>query len=284
MGYPYLQSLRSLAPMVDEIVVAHGDSSDGTLRSLEKLAPELSCPLRILDSPWDATRLKGGLELSRQTNVALDACQSDVCFYLQADELLHEADYPRMKEDLGIFKSDSTLDALAFNWIHFYGNFETCVYSKAWYRREIRVVKKSSGLRSFGDAQGFRIPTGADSWRKPRAALSPAHVMHYGWVRPPATMATKSESLDRLWHGNARDGQHNAENIYRPQYGLSKFVGTHPKVMQELVLKAEKGNPFEGKFVTKDWRYLRLLITDKIEQATGWRPGEFRNYETLRRL
>ena len=282
LGYPYIEALKSIVPFVDELVVAHGDSSDTTRATLEKLRPLISCELRIIESPWDPGNQTGGLELSRQTNIALDACRFDTCLYIQADEVLVDTNPARIKRDLDRFEKDIEVDALTFGWLHFFGNYQTVVKSKRWYRREIRAVKKSRGLRSFGDAQGFRILDG-ESWKKSRAALSAAQVYHYGWVRPPKVMAHKSESLDRLWHGNARDGSHKAEAMYPVQFGLEPFQDSHPLVMRERVSSAQPFDPFKNQTLKKDFRYLRMWATSLIESATGWRPGEFCNYTSLKK-
>jgi hypothetical protein len=287
LGYPWKESLRSLAPLVDEIVVAHGDSTDSTGASLAALTPELGGKLVIVDSPWDAASRKGGFELARQTNIALDACRGEVCVYLQCDEVLHDEDTARLERDLARFAADDDVDALALTWVHFYGNYESYVRSRQWYRREVRVVKKSRGLRSYGDAQGFRVPTADGKWAKPRAALSAARCLHYGWVRPPEVMAKKSEALDRLWHGNARDGSHVAASVYPPVWGARRFIGAHPSVMLQRIAEFEARFP-QMRFAhnppaPRSAKTLRYALTDFIESTTGWRPGEFRNYRLAKR-
>lgn len=289
--FPWRESLRSLAPLVDEIVVAHGDSDDGTGTALRELAKELPCPLVIIDSPWDAASQKGGLELSRQTNIALDACRGDVVVYLQGDEVFHEADSTSVREDLARLRDDPDVDALAFGWLHFYGTYGTVMQSRQWYRLEVRAFKKTAGLRSYGDAQGFRIPHHADDdpslWQKPRAALARGEVYHYGWVRPADLMAKKSESFDRLWHGGARDGTHEPSGAFPPLFGMKIFKGIHPAVMRERVAAFEKQfknyDPFAGKAPVKNAKYWKLLTTHLIEEATGWRPGEFRSFQLVKR-
>jgi hypothetical protein len=282
LGYPYKEALVSISPLVDELVVAHGDSEDGTGAALEDLRPRLACPLRILNSPWDAANTKGGLELSRQTNIALDACAHEACLYIQGDEVLHEDDRELFLSDLARFEREEDIDALAFRWVHFYGNFETYVESRAWYRREIRAVKKSRGLRSYSDAQGFRIERHDGTWAKPRAALSRGRYLHYGWVRPPETMARKSESFERLWHGNARDGVHKPENVYPPHFGMKRFEGQHPQVMRERVEALKGFDPFTGQKQKRDGRYWKLWSSWQWEALTGHRLGEFKNFSSLR--
>ncbi len=243
----------------------------------------MACPLVLFDSPWDPQSRKGGFELARQTNLALERCQHNVCLYIQADEVLHEDDYPIFKRDLERFAQDPDVDALAFRWVHFYGNFDTIVESRKWYRREIRAIKRDRGLKSYGDAQGFRISDEAGRWSKPRAALSEARYLHYGWVRPPQIMAAKSQALDRLWHGNARDGQHQAETIYPKIFGMKPFRGTHPRVMRERIARSGNFEAFESKDLPRDLKYWRLWADSKIEALSGWRPGEWTNWSTLKK-
>jgi hypothetical protein len=281
LGYPFVESLRSLAPLVDELVVAHGDSNDGTREDLEKLVKAVPCELRIIDSPWDPQSQKGGLELSRQTNIALDACQNEVCIYIQGDEVLHEDEHAKFRRDLTLFEKDPDVEALAFQWLHFYGNYNTIIESRKWYRREVRALKKSSGLRSYQDAQGFRIPEGGSpstSWRKPRTALSTAHFRHYGWVKPPQVMSQKFSETSSLWLGENKLVVH-PEHIFRPLYGMKHYTGSHPKVMQERVKAAKGSDPFEGKSLPFHWKHLFFRISDFLESFFDWRPGEFRNYK-----
>ena len=71
-GYPVAESLRSLAALVDEIVVAVGKSDDGTL----ELVRSLDLPdLRIIETEWDESLRVGGQVLAQQTNVALAQCR-----------------------------------------------------------------------------------------------------------------------------------------------------------------------------------------------------------------
>jgi hypothetical protein len=283
LGYPYTEALRSLAPFVHEIVVAHGDSTDTTAGTLERLKDELQIPLRVLDSPWDPTNTRAGSELARQTNIALKACKHPIRFYIQADEVLCEEDSEQLSHDLERFARDPEVSALALQWEHFYGNYDTVVRSREWYRREIRVIKSdAANWQSYGDAQGFRIQTDGGRWVKGPAALSPARMYHYGWVRPPAVMIQKSIELDRLWHGQDRDDSHTVDSIFPVKFGLTAFTGKHPSVMSQRM-----SQPHARVSYTPDdnlnWLRLQKLRASRwIENQLGWRPGEFKNYSSLK--
>jgi len=241
----------------------------------------LSCPLRIIDSPWDPNSLTGGFELARQTNIALDACKYEICLYIQADEILHEDEYDLLRRDLNLFEKDSDIEALAFQWIHFYGNYETVVEARGWYRREIRAIRKSAGLRSFRDAQGFRIPVG-EGWRKPKTALSLGHYRHYGWVRPPKEMAQKHSEFSTLWSKTGNPVVTHPAEIYPPVFGMKRYTGNHPKVMESRIQPLKEFDPFVGRKLRFHPKHFFYALSGFLETFFDWRPGEFRNYEQVK--
>jgi len=85
--YPFLESMRSLLPLCDEIVIGVGRSEDDTLAQIQSLH---SSKIKILETIWDESNRENGSILSQQTNLALDQTNGDWAIYLQADEILHE--------------------------------------------------------------------------------------------------------------------------------------------------------------------------------------------------
>src|SRR3954468_21646513 len=145
--YPYLESLRSLLPLVDELIINVGTGDDDTLARVKKLAasPEAQCTngskIIWFESDWqldNPEKRRGGLILSEQTNLALERCSNDWCFYLQADELLHEADYGKIRDALAFASSRSEIEGLLFDYVHFYGSFDIIQQTRSAYRREVR--------------------------------------------------------------------------------------------------------------------------------------------------
>lgn len=273
MGYPVLESIKSVLPLVDEFVVGVGQSDDQT----KELILSLNDPkIRVFDSFWDTSRTKGGLMLSEKTNEALDRCRHDWCFYIQADEVIHEDDIPAIRAAMQAHENNPQIQGLLFKYIHFYGSYETIATSRRWYRNEVRIVRRSSGIRSFNDAQGFRV-----AGEKPVVAPSGGRIFHYGWVKPPKVMGQKSKLLNRWWHGNQRDGEFD-DFSYDRQYGLRRYEGTHPSVMKELVQNQDW--KFDHRRSLSDWRFkdLNLLASDVFEQIFKHRIGEYRPYQIYR--
>lgn len=214
--------------------------------------------------------------LSEKTNEALDQCQNDWCFYVQADEVIHEEDLPKIRAAVEKYDSKPEIQGLLFDYIHFYGSYNTIATSRKWYRKEVRMVRKSTGIRSHNDAQGFRV-----HGEKPVVAPVDARVFHYGWVKPPKMMGQKSKLLDRWWHGDKRDKDY--DNFeYAKQYGLRNYTGTHPLVMRDLV--AAQDWKFDPSRRLSDWtsKDLNLLASDVFERTFGHRIGEYKNYRLIK--
>lgn len=272
MGYPVLQSIQSILPLVDEFVVGVGQSDDNTKELIEGLNDP---KIRIFDSFWDPAKTRGGLMLSEKTNEALDRCTHDWCFYLQADEVVHEEDFTPIRAALARAAVNPAVQGLLFQYVHFYGSYWTVATSRKWYRNEVRIVRRSSGIRSHADAQGFRV-----AGEKPAVLATGARVFHYGWVKPPTVMGQKSKLLNRWWHGNKRD--YEFEHFqYDRQYGLRKFSATHPRVMLELV--AAQDWTFDHRRSLSDWKVkdLNLLASDLFERLFHHRIGEYKPYRLL---
>jgi hypothetical protein len=271
--YPFLESIKSLFPLCDEVVVAVGNSEDCTLEKIKSLK---SSQLQILETKWDDSLRQSGLILSQQTNLALDHVSGDWAIYLQADEVLHENDYPAIKHAMTQNKNSTEVEGLLFHYKHFYGAYDYLGDSRRWYRREIRIVRPSIGVRSWGDAQGFRI-----QGRKLRVKLIDATIYHYGWVKSPKNQQLKQKYFNKLWHSDDWVNQHVSgldEYDYRQGGKLSKFHGTHPAVMLDRVHQQNWNFLYD---VNKLRLPFKEKFLDSIESLSGWRIGEYKNYTII---
>ncbi len=228
-GYPVAESLRSLAPLVEELVVAVGRSEDDTLG----LVRSLDIPqLRIVETVWDDAQRVGGKVLAQQTNLALSHCRHPWAFYLQSDEVIHEHDQGRIRAALERWHDDARVDALRFRFLHFEGTYAYVNYVR--YRKQCRIVRNNGQVQSVGDAAGFGRTDGG----RLRSKHTGAKIYHYGWARAPEVLKRKTLAFQRLYHDDAWVAQHYAD--IPPDY-LSdvdiafRFRGTHPAVMREQI-------------------------------------------------
>lgn len=230
-GYPLEESIRSLLPAVDEYVVAVGDGDDGTWELVERIRDP---KIRAFRTTWDFSQQRW-LMLSDETNKALAACTGEWAVYLQADEVLHEAELPALRAALDRYRA-APVETLSFRYHHFYGSYGLVQDDpRHWYRRATRALKTGRGIYAVGDACAFEVRDG-ERWRRPRRADLPLHVYHYGWVQPPALMRRRMENRDRLyrgedWQATEADGA----EAYDAVGSLQPFRGSHPAVMRDRI-------------------------------------------------
>jgi hypothetical protein len=72
-NYPIEEALRSILPLCDQVVVAVGDSSDGTRELVAGIDPKI----RIIDTVWDETIREGGRVLAVETDKAFQAIDNE---------------------------------------------------------------------------------------------------------------------------------------------------------------------------------------------------------------
>ncbi len=236
--YPIVEVIRSALPIVDEFVVNVGQSDDGTLELIRGIGSD---KIRIVESAWDDSMQKDGLLFSRETNIALSRCTGDWSLYLQADEVLHEADYDAMRRALRDHLLNPSVLGFTFRYLHFYGDYRSC--NPWFYHRAVRIVRNDGQVESCGDAVGFWLKADQgylQSEHKDRVRPSGATIFHYGWVKAPRVLLDKIRYQSARHHGDqlgAQDARLLAKEAYEfEDYDIMKnFSGTHPAVMADRV-------------------------------------------------
>ncbi|MES2828559.1 MAG: glycosyltransferase [Bacteroidota bacterium] len=274
--YSIVEAITSILPICDEFVVAVGKSVDETRNLIENIG---SGKIRIIDTIWDESLKQGGAVFAEETDKAFSAISRDVdwAFYIQGDEAVHENDLPLIKKEMEICASNPNIEGLLFKYNHFYGSYDFIAESRRWYRREIRIVKRHLNVKSYRDAQGFRI-----DGRKIRVKLIDAYINHYGWVKPPTGLIRKKQNFNTFYDENAVteviDGT--AEFDYGNADKLIKFSGSHPKVMQNRIQLANWKFNFDPTKLQKKLPLRRWLL-EKFYHLTGIRLAEYKNYNRI---
>ena len=228
--YPFVEAIKSILPLCDELIVNVGESEDSTLETIQSIKDDR---IKIISSKWNMSLRENGEVLSIETNKALQNCKGDWCFYIQADEVLHEKYIPVIKNAMEKYLNDEKVEALRFYYKHFYGSYDYFQDNyRNWYFREARVIKNSKDIVSWGDAMDFRHKNGS----KIKFKDINAEIYHYGWVKPPDTMMLKRIDFHKLYHTDKEVEQHASSiTTYDDLGNLKKFQGTHPAVMQDRI-------------------------------------------------
>jgi hypothetical protein len=279
-GYPVVESIKSILPVVDEMLVCLGDSEDDTEDLIKSIGSD---KIKIIHSVWDDSLREGGKVLAVETDkaIAATAPDSNWLFYIQADEVVHEQYYKAIVAAMAKFKDDKKVEGLLFNYHHFYGSYKYIGDGRSWYSKEIRIIRNNKSIKSYRDAQGFKW----DDGRKLNVKLIDAYIYHYGWVRNPLTMQQKAEGFGKLWAGEEgrKINDETEKKIIQFNYSnidsVTLFKGTHPAVMAALVAKEDWG--FEADINKKNFKNIKHRLLYFIWQKFGWRPFEYSNYKRV---
>lgn len=270
--YPIVEAIRSILPVVDEMIVSIGKSEDNTEELIRSIG---SGKIKIHYSTWDMSLRKGGKVLAVETDKAFQLISPDStwAFYIQGDEVVHEKYYTVIREAAEKYKDDPSVEGLLFHYLHFYGTYDYVGDSRRWYNKEIRIIRNDKTISSFRDAQGFR-----KGLQKLKVKLIDAYIYHYGWVKSPEKMGKKRKNVGFFWHNDEELLSESDVFDFTTFDALSRFDGTHPAVMTKRV--EEKNWSLDLDISKKNFSFKNRML-HFIEKKTGRRLFSFTNYKII---
>ena len=275
--FPIVEAIRSLLPVVDEMIVLIGDSSDETTALIEAIG---DAKIKIHHSVWNKNLRKGGAVLADETNKAFALISNEYtwAFYIQGDEVVHEKYYPVIRTACERYASDTAVQGLLFKYKHFYGTYDYVGDSRKWYAHEIRIIRNNKSISAYRDAQGFRIGKA----KLPVARID-ASIYHYGWVKSPTQMRKKIKESSVYWNDDTQMEKIKSspdDYDFSGFDSLEKFTGTHPSVMLDRIQR-------QNWVIDLDLSQKKFSFKNKclylFEKLTGIRPFDFKNYKIIRK-
>lgn len=279
-GYPFIASIQSLLPLVDELIVVVGNSTDDTREAIVNLGDS---KIKIIDTVWDEALRENGQIFAQQSNIGLAATQGRWAFHLQVDEVLHEADYAEILNTIAAAELNTNVEGILFPFLHFWGDFRHIRNTRKTHPYEIRVFKKTPQIKSYKDSQGFRKYPSEAAYKtghpgeKLKVWKTKARIFHYSYSRHPSLMKQKATYFNRFWHNDEWVAKHTepADFDFNAVDYLETFDEIHPKYMQSTI--AAQNWTF-----TYDPSKSNMSFKDKImfwlNRLTGKRWFEFENY------
>lgn len=260
-NYPVVESIKSILPICDEFIVNVGDSEDRTLQLIQSIKDP---KIKIIRNNWDFS--EGEAVLSRQTNIALSECKGDWAFYLQSDEVAHEKDLGFLKRLMLQYKDSDAVDALRFQWLHFFGSFYRYRIDAGWFQKEDRIIKNNGQMQSYSGAFGFERKDKNPLRRKKTGCF----IYHYGWIQPPEIMTQRRINAEKIGFTKLSEIERRRDYNYGDLNRFPVYFGTHPQVMSKRVLSHQLSKD--------DWR--------QICRKYWWSPLKiFRiRYKTFKRI
>jgi hypothetical protein len=245
LNYPFIESIRSALPICDEFVIAVGAGDDDTRERIVAIGDP---KIRIIDTVWNPILKEKGFVLAQQKLTALYNCTGDWAFYIEGDEVLHEEDQAAVLAAMERHVDDPRVEALWFDYVHFYGDPNWVARGHSYYPREARIIRNTIRITTT-DSLYFVVLDHKKSGRYPRAASADARLFHYGNCRSPIAMWEKRRAMQKLYATGHEGEAAPAENFGRQQaYTMDarlvgRFEDTHPAVMADWIA-AQEGDPY----------------------------------------
>lgn len=280
LDYPFIESIKSLIDWVDEYIVVIGDSSDGTREAVEALNNK---KIKMVDTVWDMNLRKGGKIFAQQADIGTAHATGDWVIHLQADEVFHEKDMTTLKAALEKYHSDQEVEGLLLPFLNFHGDFSHLHTGRTSYRYEVKAFKNTGKIRAYRDSQGFRKYRDSAVGEKLRVVKVNVPVYHYAYVRSPKVQLQKDKALETFFHDDdylQKVYDNKVEADYNEIDKLEPFTQTHPAVMEERVKNQDWIFHYDP---SKKEISLRHRFLNAIENLTGYRIGEYKNYKLLRK-
>lgn len=277
--YPVVEAITSILAVCDAFYIALGNSDDETQQLIEKIG---SPKIHVIKTVWDETIRKGGAVFAAETDKAFQAIPADFdwAFYIQGDECVHEKYLQTIRKEMENNLNNLQVEGLLFKYLHFYGSYDYYSHSRRWYRREIRIIRNNKSIHAYRDAQGFRLYN-----CKIKVKLIDAYIYHYGWVKPPNGLKNKVHNFNQFYHDDSWLEENTplatADFDYKNADRLLLFEGTHPEVMQKRIAASNWKLLIDPKKISEQISFRRKAL-QKIEDLTGWRISEYRNYKIVK--
>ena len=225
-GYPFLESIRSVLPLVDEFICVIGKSQDDTRESVRVLQDP---KIRIIDTTWNESMQDRGFVYGQQKMIAQFNCTGDWAFYIEGDEILHEDDIRGIHESMERNLNDLEVEALYFDFLHFYGTPHQI--GIAGYRKAPRIIRNT--IRTIAPDGLFWVVLDQNKRaRYPRAKRADGTIYHYGHCRSVTKMNEKLRQVGKYW-GSKHDTFEGYGNIDLAE--IRTFSGNHPAVMKAWI-------------------------------------------------
>ena len=236
LGYPFVESIRSVLPIVDEFVIALGPCDDDT----EKMIRAIGDPkIRIIPTQWNERIRKitasRGLFLASRKPSRCSIARATGLFISKPTKSCTKTICPKSARP---WRSIWTTSG-SRRW-----PLITCIFTATrtpWSGRRAGIAARSAIIRNTipawsSEALFFNVVDSHKKSRYPRAAHTGATIYHYGWVRSEAQMNLKSAAVHKYW-----DDQPAAKVDYSKidPAALKLFTGTHPKIVQGWLPKAD---------------------------------------------
>jgi glycosyltransferase involved in cell wall biosynthesis len=261
--YHLVDMLKHHLPLVDEIVVNEGYSTDGTYEAIKDLDPKV----KVFRNQWDRSDPKAWY-VNFKTQ-ALKQCTGDWCLLVDCDEFIPEWQFDNVRRF--VETTDKLIAPMRHR--HFYGNYKVYALDPehfGWPVDRYTIHRNLPEMEIWGD--------GSNVWLKGLQRYGPettheiiCDVHHFGCVRHAARLRQKWRTQQKVYHVEKPSFDRTPGFVFdwMPHRWDDPDFDGHLGVYEGPYIKAVRDNPDE--FVRDNWEtYERLR---KQQAAAGAARG-----------
>jgi glycosyltransferase involved in cell wall biosynthesis len=192
MDYHVVEMLRHHLPLVDEIVVNDGYSTDGTYEAITNIDGKI----KVFRSHRGTANGQNWFVQFKEE--ARRRCTGDWCILLDADEFIPEWEFDRLRKILQV----TDRHIVRLDWIHFYGNYKVYNANPArhrWAPYKYQVHRNLDDMEIWGDGSNVRL-RGRDYESIVENQSVECH--HFGVVRRPARLRQRNRVHNQVVFGS----------------------------------------------------------------------------------
>lgn len=197
LDYPYPPVVLSLAGLCDQVLVGVDPAYSLDEQTIATMG---LANVEVVHAPWDRSNRSAGSEIALQMERLVDragAAGADWVVVLQADEVLHEDDFPMLRSFMERHLSTKTT-GFSLERLYFWRDLQNV--RRDWGAKLVRIFKPGtwSFLAEGTDKAGmFTGPVGA----KAPALELPYKIYHYSRVdEDPSKISRRVRNLDAFFH------------------------------------------------------------------------------------
>ncbi len=258
LGYPFIEAVLSVLPIVDEFLINDGGSSDDTSFYLKKIQKTFPDKIKLFNKPhypcqaWES--------IDEAINYLISQAKGDWIIEVFGDEIWHEKSLPKLKKiiEMASKKGYNSIRAIV-HWANF-NHIDSYAY------RTVRILRKLDSLTSAWCGDDFRIAETKDKGPSPGFTSSnvpPELVTDIVWFNLsgeifPKNDLKKAEAIATLFAKAEKERQQIWKNLAsrppRKQEPDPKTVKQLPALIQGLAGLDEykvREELFDKKFLKK---------------------------------
>lgn len=148
-GYTFIETIKTLEAICDEVIVCEGYSTDNTFEAIKQHKSDKTI---IYQDEWQKSSC--GLEFARITNLGMSRCSGDYIMLLQADEIIHESNLPKIRQIV----DTNQFNSIQFGFIHLRYDLANKINDPGVYDQAIRIIRNKIGIGCDYDGWNFAGP------------------------------------------------------------------------------------------------------------------------------